>query len=99
MIGSDLRVRQALTAAAVGDSDEWVRVMGLAAGRFDGRLDLETLKSEVALVGKTISDVQQKLAEAPPHRDAGFRPQEVRRTRASGPERCTSSISGTCYEF
>lgn len=70
-----LRGGQALAAAAVEDSDEWVRVMGLAAGRFDGRLDLGALTSKVALVGKTVSDLGQLLSAAPQH--GSFRPQEV----------------------
>ena len=57
------------------DTDEWVRVMGLAAGRFDGRLDLGALTSRVPLVGKTVSDLEQCLAAAPQH--GGFRPREV----------------------
>lgn len=35
---------------AVGDDDEWVRVIGRAVGDFSGSLDLEAVVSESRLV-------------------------------------------------
>lgn len=61
------------------DSDEWVRVMGLAAGRFDGRLDLQSVRERISLVDTTMTDLEKLLAAAPQH--AAFRPLEVTPTR------------------
>ena len=57
------------------DPDEWVRVMGFAAGRFDGRLDLESVRARISLVDTTVADLEKLLAAASQHAD--FRPLAV----------------------
>jgi hypothetical protein len=37
-------------AQAVGDDDEWVRVIGRAVGTFSGQLDLDAVVAESRLV-------------------------------------------------
>ena len=39
-----------LAHAASTDDDEWVRVVGRAVGRYDGRLDLEAMVKDSSLV-------------------------------------------------
>ena len=53
--------------------------MGLAAGRFDGRLDLQSVRERISLVDTTMTDLEKLLAAAPQH--AAFRPLEVTPTR------------------
>ena len=72
----DSSALQELSAAATQDTDEWVRVMGLAASRFDGRLDLDAVTAGVSLVHKTVADLDGLLSGAAQHN--AFRPREVR---------------------
>ncbi|KAL6768858.1 hypothetical protein ACKKBG_A16520 [Auxenochlorella protothecoides x Auxenochlorella symbiontica] len=64
---------QAMVEAGVADKDEWVRVMALAVGPYDGRVHLGAVAADFKLVGKTLDELVSGLREADP---LLYRPQE-----------------------
>ncbi|RMZ54434.1 hypothetical protein APUTEX25_002010, partial [Auxenochlorella protothecoides] len=57
---------QAMVEAGVADKDEWVRVMALAVGPYDGRIHLGAVAADFKLVGKTLDELVSGLREADP---------------------------------
>uniref|UniRef100_A0A1D2ACK1 NELF-A N-terminal domain-containing protein n=1 Tax=Auxenochlorella protothecoides TaxID=3075 RepID=A0A1D2ACK1_AUXPR len=75
---------QAMVEAGVADKDEWVRVMALAVGPYDGRIHLGAVAADFKLVGKTLDELVSGLREADP---LLYRPQEV------GSRSCTCTLT------
>eukprot|EP00193_Tetraselmis_chui_P021787 CAMPEP_0177793830 /NCGR_PEP_ID=MMETSP0491_2-20121128/25301_1 /TAXON_ID=63592 /ORGANISM="Tetraselmis chuii, Strain PLY429" /LENGTH=338 /DNA_ID=CAMNT_0019316405 /DNA_START=108 /DNA_END=1120 /DNA_ORIENTATION=- len=63
-----------LAEVAASEDDEWVRVVGAAVGRFDGRLHIDEVQKESTLVETTIRQLGQELEAGAGA--AGFRPLE-----------------------
>ena len=53
------------SAQAVGDDDEWVRVIGRAMGGFSGSLDLDAVVSESRLVTTQMNKSMHVLTSCP----------------------------------
>uniref|UniRef100_A0A061RL22 Uncharacterized protein n=1 Tax=Tetraselmis sp. GSL018 TaxID=582737 RepID=A0A061RL22_9CHLO len=63
-----------LAKAASTEDDEWIRVFGLAVGKFDGRLDIREVMREFPLVENTVHQLMQQLEHI--DEEPGFRPLE-----------------------